>query len=179
MSNAIKHHTLQLLRRKKKSQSLAFTDEQGQLLGLVSSESSKCGGEGRGEKGGLITTWAKPSVFVKRGFFLLGEHPPTGRPHPVKGRVPLCLWHWCLDCTLVLMRSLLVSLPLRWCVCQTEVKVKVAQPYPTLCNPMDYTVHGILQARILEWVAIPFSRGSSQPRNQTQVSRIAGRFFTS
>ena len=44
---------------------------------------------------------------------------------------------------------------------------------------MDYTVHGILQARILEWVVIPFSRGSSQPRDQTQVSRIAGRFFIS
>ena len=45
---------------------------------------------------------------------------------------------------------------------------------------MDYnTVHGILQARVLEWVAFPFSRGSSQPRDQTQVSRIAGGFFTS
>ena len=43
---------------------------------------------------------------------------------------------------------------------------------------MGYTVHGILQARILEWVAVPFSRGSSQPRDGTQVSRIAGRFFT-
>ena len=49
---------------------------------------------------------------------------------------------------------------------------------PTLCDPMDYTIHGILQARILEWVAIPFSKGFSQPRDQTQVSRIAGRFFT-
>ena len=49
----------------------------------------------------------------------------------------------------------------------------------TLCNPMDYTVHGILQARILEWVAVPISRGSSQRRDQTQVSHIAGRFFTS
>ena len=39
-------------------------------------------------------------------------------------------------------------------------------------------VHGILQARILEWVAVPFSRGSSQPRDQTQVSHIAGGFFT-
>ena len=58
-------------------------------------------------------------------------------------------------------------------------KVKVAQACPTLCNPMDYTVHGILQARILEWVAIPFSRGSSQARDRTQVSRIAGGFFTS
>ena len=44
---------------------------------------------------------------------------------------------------------------------------------------VDYTVQEILQARILEWVAFPFSRGSSQPRDQTQVSHIAGRFFTS
>ena len=44
---------------------------------------------------------------------------------------------------------------------------------------MDYTAHGILQARILEWVAFAFSRGSSQPRDQTQVSCIAGRLFTS
>ena len=43
---------------------------------------------------------------------------------------------------------------------------------------MDYIVHGILQARILEWIAVPFSRGSSQPRDQTQVSLIAGGFFT-
>ena len=60
-----------------------------------------------------------------------------------------------------------------------EVQVKVTESYPTLCNPMDYTVPGILQARILEWVAFPFSRGSSQPRDQTQVSCMAGRFFTS
>ena len=59
------------------------------------------------------------------------------------------------------------------------VKVKVAQLCLTLCDPMDYTVHGILQARILEWVAIPFSRGSSQPRDRTQVSHISERFFTS
>ena len=42
---------------------------------------------------------------------------------------------------------------------------------------MDYTVQGILQARILEWVAAPFSRESSQPRDGTQVSHIAGGFF--
>ena len=58
-------------------------------------------------------------------------------------------------------------------------EVTVAQSRPTLCDPMDYTVRGILQARILEWVAFPFSRGSSQPRDQAQVSHIAGRFFTS
>ena len=57
--------------------------------------------------------------------------------------------------------------------------MKVAQFGPTLCDPMDYTVLGILQSRILEWVAFPFSRGSSQPRNQTQVSHTAGWFFAS
>ena len=46
-------------------------------------------------------------------------------------------------------------------------------------QPHEDTVHGILQARLLEWVAFPFSRGSSQPRDRTEVSRIAGRFFTS
>ena len=58
-------------------------------------------------------------------------------------------------------------------------KVKVTQSCPTLCNPTNYTVHGILQARILEWVAFPFSKGSSKPRDRTQVSRIAGGFLTS
>ena len=57
--------------------------------------------------------------------------------------------------------------------------VKVAQSCHTLCDPMDCIVHGILQARILEWGAIPFSRGSSQPRDQTQVSHITGGLSTS
>ena len=60
-----------------------------------------------------------------------------------------------------------------------KVKVKVTHLCPALCDPTDYTVPGILQARILEWVAFPFCRGSSQPRGPTQVSHIAGRFFTS
>ena len=60
-----------------------------------------------------------------------------------------------------------------------KLKVKVIQLCPTLCDPMDFTIHGILQARILEWAAFPFSTSSSQPRDQTQVSHIAGRFFTS
>ena len=59
---------------------------------------------------------------------------------------------------------------------------EVAQSCPTLCDLVDCSqsgssVHGILQARILEWVAISFSRGSSRPRDQTQVFRIAGRGF--
>ena len=65
-----------------------------------------------------------------------------------------------------------------------KLKIKVAQSCLTLCDLTDYSlpgsfVYGILQARILGWVAIPFSRGSSQSRNRTSVSCIAGRFFTS
>ena len=56
--------------------------------------------------------------------------------------------------------------------------MKVSQSCPTLCHPMDYTVHGTLQARILEWIAVPSSKGSFQPRDWTQVSCIAGGFFT-
>ena len=59
----------------------------------------------------------------------------------------------------------------------------VAQSCPTLCDPMDYSlpgssVHGILQARVLEWVGISFSRGSSQARDETRFSCIIGRCFT-
>ena len=62
---------------------------------------------------------------------------------------------------------------------------KSSQSCPTLCDPIDYSppgssVHGILQARILEWAAIPFSRGYSQPRDQTRISynSCLGGFFT-
>ena len=57
------------------------------------------------------------------------------------------------------------------------IKVKYAQLHLTLCDPMDYIVYGLLQARILQWVAFPFSRRSSQPRDQTQVSLVAGRIL--
>ena len=68
------------------------------------------------------------------------------------------------------------------CVLLRNSEVKVAQSCPTLCGPMDYSlpgssVHRILQARILEWVAVLFSRGSFQPRDETQFSRTAGGFF--
>ena len=64
-----------------------------------------------------------------------------------------------------------------------KVKMKVAQSCQILCDPMDCSllgssVHGILQARIVEWVAISFSRGSSRPRDKTQVSCTADGFFT-
>ena len=59
------------------------------------------------------------------------------------------------------------------------LKVKVAQPCLTLFDPMDSTIHGIFQARTLEWVAISFSRRFSQQRDRTQVSHNTGGFFTS
>ena len=69
------------------------------------------------------------------------------------------------------------------CTCWLWSEVSVAQSCRTLCDPMDcslldFSVPGIFQARILEWVATSFSRRSSQPRGQTWVSCIAGRFFT-
>ena len=62
-------------------------------------------------------------------------------------------------------------------------KSEVTQSCLTLCNPMDYSlsgssVHGIFQASLLEWVAIPFSRGSSRTRDQARFSHISGRCFT-
>ena len=72
-----------------------------------------------------------------------------------------------------------MNIILYWILFWNKVKVKSAQWCPTPRDPMDYTVHGILQARILKWVAFPFSRGSSQPRDWTQVSCFAGGFFTS
>ena len=70
-----------------------------------------------------------------------------------------------------------------WHIIIQKVKLLVSQLCLTLCNPMDCSlsdssVHGILQAIILEWVAIPFSRGSSPPRDQTWVSCTADKFCT-
>ena len=67
----------------------------------------------------------------------------------------------------------------KFCFCPSLWPMKVTQSCLTFCDPMDCIVHGILQVWMLEWVAVSFSRGSSKPRGWTQVSHIAGRFFTS
>ena len=69
------------------------------------------------------------------------------------------------------------------CIIYIIVNNEVTQSCLSLCDPIDCSlpgssVHGVFKARILEWVAISFSRGSSRPRNRTQVSCIAGRCFT-
>ena len=111
----------------------------------------------------------------------------------VSDHVPIfCLLH--LSCTrgiLPLVDTFVFGyLPLPVKLCHSGVTLRtlvfkfslVAQSCPTLCDPMDYSlpgssVHGIFQARVLEWVAISFSRRSSQPRDRTQVSHIVGRHF--
>ena len=79
------------------------------------------------------------------------------------------------DALLTMPRPVTLWITMKWS--------EVAQSCPTLCNPMDCSlpgssVHGIFQARVLEWIAISFSKGSSQPRDQTRVSHIVDRRFT-
>ena len=82
-----------------------------------------------------------------------------------------------LRASLLVPKSIISSFFMSSIISCTCVCVCYAQPCPTLCNLMDYSppgssVHGILQARILQWVPIPFSRGSSQPRDWTQVTQL-------
>ena len=89
------------------------------------------------------------------------------------------LWNFSLNLKLYEYKNLLFIIYGNASYTESEV----AQSCPTLCNPMDCslpgsTIHGIFQARILEWVAISFSRRSSQPRDWTQVSHTVGRCFT-
>ena len=90
---------------------------------------------------------------------------------------------WPASPTIGQLIALCLSDPLLHCSSACAVKVLGAQSFPALCEPMDCrppgsSVHGLLQARILEWVIISFSRGFSWPGDRTQVSCIPGRFFT-
>ena len=108
---------------------------------------------------------------------------------PGEGSISASLWK-------ELLRNFYKTRPLNCWICRNipsvsqctlqcikvKAKVSVSQSCPTLCDPIDYSlpgssVHGIFQARILEWVAMPFSSESSQPREGTQASCTAGRFF--
>ena len=91
-------------------------------------------------------------------------------------------WSWAIILLQVLTQKLCSLSPLSFLSLPFKC-VLVAQSCPALWDPMDYSLpgsffHGIIQARILEWVAILFSRGSPQPRDRTQVYRITGGFFT-
>ena len=119
------------------------------------------------------------SPLLSRTPVLLDEQPRFTLIYSLKVLSPNIVTFWCIrpeDFIYEFGEGMIQ--PVRLCYGML-LKVKVAQLCPTLCDPMDYTVRGILQARTLEWVAFPFCRGSSQPRGQTQVSHTAGRFFTS
>ena len=111
--------------------------------------------------------WLKASTIIKKVWRHHNLMKKGMEENPSLCSLCLGYWHWNKE----ILRE--------YWYCDLSVKMKVTQLYPTLCNPMDYTVHGILQATVPEWVAIPFSRGSSQARDQTQILHIAGEFFTS
>jgi len=91
--------------------------------------------------------------------------------------------HWSNPVCMHIFSELLTISPLEMIWSSSEWVSEFVQSCPTLCDPMDCSlpgscIHGIFQARILEWGALSFSRRSSQPRDGTQVSRIVGRRFT-
>ena len=93
-------------------------------------------------------------------------------PAPPSLSVARCLsLHLCLG--LCLSASFCVSLPLCVCACVESIQSGLTLCDPMDCSPPGSSVHGILQARILEWIAMPFSRGSSQPRDENSVSYVS------
>ena len=127
---------------------------------------------------GIRIHWAAascvwPIVLLERSRKTWSQGCPlTTHTHDPWDRPSEPLWS---PCSLETASSVCVVLGLKWEQC--------VKPCPTLCNLMDYSqpsssVHGILQERILMWVVIPFSRGSSWPKDGTRVSHTAGRFFT-
>ena len=107
----------------------------------------------------LFIVFAISETFFLNFIFISGTHSPGFLPSP------LVYTYW---------SSLFVGL----LICPVLKHSVVPDCDAIECSPPGSSVHGILQARILEWVAMPSSRGSSQPKDQTQVSSIAGGFFT-
>ena len=145
--------------------------------------------------------WAVAALLVNEVSKLtLWQHLDVLTPHQVQSVLEVKGHHWLTGRKLTRYQTLVTNiLDITFKVCQTlnpatllsVVKsgdlmhqcMRNAHSCPTLCNPLAYSlsvssVHGILQARIVEWVAISFSRGSSWPKDQTWGSCIAGRLFT-
>ena len=158
-------------------------------------ENSMEGGDWWAAVRGVAKSWTWPSHFTFTVHFHTleketGTHssalawrvPGTGEPGGLPSMGSCRVGHWSDLAAAAAVSLQFAGAPLP--LAQNKVKEsEVAQSCPTLCDSVDCSppgssVHGILQARVLEWVAIAFSRGSSRPRDWTQVSRIAGRCFT-
>ena len=112
-----------------------------------------------------LSRWCHPTISSSVTLFSCPQSFPASGSFPVSWPLRMRRPRYCSFCFSISPSSEysgLISLRTTGLI---AVKVKVAQSCPTLCDPMDYTVHGILQARILEWVAFPFSKGSSQSRS--------------
>ena len=118
---------------------------------------------------------SKVSILQHSAFFTV----QLSHPYTTTGKtIPLTKWTF-VGKVMSLLLNMLSSLVITFL---PRSESEVAQSCPTLCDPVDCSLpgsslHGILQARILEWVAISFSRGSSQPRDRSRVLLIAGRRF--
>ena len=114
---------------------------------------------------GLYSPWISPGQNIG-----VGSHSLLQGIFPTQGSNPGLSQHRWILYSLRHQGSLIMK--------AVAAAAKLLQLCPTLCDPMDYTVHGILQARILDWVAFPFSRGSSQPKiTHLTLSRCVSFFF--
>ena len=136
--------------------------------------------EGLSYRNGSVNAFARlPSPNVPPGM-ICSNHSHC-LPMKVQTQVALLFGTQCMEVGLLTFSEW--GMWVGRCLCRkNKVEVLVTQLYLAFWDPMDcslpgFSVHGISQARIVEWVAIPFSRGSSPPMDRTQVSCLAGRFF--
>ena len=143
----------------------------------------------------FLHTWSKKNFIIVRKkqasfknlYTHVYQHSAYRLRHPDHVKLLLyssvgLLLQRCANLFINLVRILVTLVEDRECIDGAQWVSEVAQSCPTLCNPMDCSppgssVHGIFQARILEWVTISFSRRSSRPREWTRVSGIVGRLF--
>ena len=125
----------------------------------------------------FVTPW----TTACQGFLSITNSQSSPKPMSIESVMPSN--HLILCHPLLLLPSIFLLFLILLFFNLSESESEVTQSCPTLCNPMDcslpgFSIHGIFQATVPEWVAISFSRVSSQPRDQTWVSHIAGRCFT-
>ena len=109
--------------------------------------------------------------------YILWSHKESDSTEHARTHLFLCVF-MCVYIHMIYNYNFCVYIYIYMCICVLVVQFCPAPCSHTDCSPPGSSVHGIFQTRILEWISIPFSKGSSQPRNQTWVSCIAGKLFT-